>query len=142
MAGGGHAVRFEAPGDGSYLVGVSIYGSRYGGQPAAADTFHVWLCDEAFKTIADFTVPYTAVEGGAPKWVRLPVAPTLVPAKFIVCVGFNPTASKGVFVHYDGAGGGESLSGLPGEEGSPFAKGDWMIRAAVDQSKSARAPRR
>ena len=74
--------------------------------------------------------------------MRLPVPPTLVPAKFIVCAGFNPTASKGVFVHYDGAGGGESLSGLPGEDAAPFAKGDWMIRAAVDQSKSARPARR
>ncbi len=142
LAGGGHAVRFEVPGEDYYLLGVSLHGIRYGGQPPKDEKFHVWLCDEEFKPVADFPLPYTALESGGQKWVRLPIPPTLVPAKFIICVGFNPTASRGFFLDHDAAGSGLSLTGLPGKEGSPFGKGDWMIRATVDQSKTTRAPKR
>ena len=137
LTGGGHAVRFEAPSATSYLVGVRIYGSRYGGQQAADENFHVWLCDENFRAIADFPFPYSAFERGEPKWVALPTRPTLVPQKFIICAGFDPTSTKGVFVHRDAASGGNSLSGLPGAEPQPFAAGDWMIRATVDPGKAA-----
>ena len=142
LAGGGHAARFEAPGEDCYLLGVSLHGTRYGGQPPKDEKFHVWLCDEKFRPVADFALPYAALESGSPKWVRLPIPPTLVPAKFIVCVGFNPTASRGFFLDHDAAGSGQSLCGLPGKDGTPFDKGDWMIRATVDQSKTARAPKR
>jgi RNA polymerase sigma-70 factor (ECF subfamily) len=74
--------------------------------------------------------------------VPLPVTPTLVPAKFIVCVGFNPTATKGVFVHRDKEADGNSLVGLPGGKAEPFAKGDWMIRVQIDQAKPGRRPPR
>jgi RNA polymerase sigma-70 factor (ECF subfamily) len=63
----------------------------------------------------------------------VPVDPTWVPARFIVCVGFNPTATKGVYVHHDGATDGGSFVGLPGREGKPFDKGDWLIRAVLRQ---------
>ena len=137
FTGGGHAVRFEAPSAACYLVGVRIYGSRYGGQQAADENFRVWLCDENFRAIADFPFPYSAFESGEPKWVALPTRPTLVPQKFIICAGFDPTSTKGVFVHRDAASGGNSLSGLPGAEPQPFAAGDWMIRATVDPGKAA-----
>jgi len=137
MAGSGHAVRFEVPAGDWYLTAVAVYGSAYG-SAAPGDTFHVWLCDEDFRAIADFTLPYAAFQRGAAKWVPLRVAPTRVPPKFIVCVGFNPSASKGVFVSHDKEGSGNSLSGLPGGEARPFAKGDWMIRAQMDQAKTAR----
>ena len=137
LTGGGHAVRFEAPSATSYLVGVRIYGSRYGGQQAPDENFHVWLCDENFKAIADFPFPYASFERGEPKWVALPTKPTLVPQKFFICAGFDPSNTKGVFVHRDAASGGDSLSGLPGAEPQPFTAGDWMIRATVDPGKGA-----
>ena len=141
LAGGGHAVRFDAPGDGWCLTAVAIYGSRYGAAQAPSENFHVWLCDADFKAIADFPFPYATFEGGNPKWVRLPIRPSLVPAKFIVCVGFNPTAAKGVFVSHDGAGSGASLAGVPGEKGRPFDKGDWLIRVQIDRPKAGAAPK-
>jgi len=142
LTGGGHAVRFDAPSAASYLVGIRIYGSRYGGQQAADEKFHVWLCDENFRAITDFTFPYSTFERGEPKWVALPTRPTLVPQKFIICAGFDPTSSKGVFVHRDAASSGDSLTGLPGAAPQPFAAGDWMIRATVDPGKAAGAGKR
>ena len=65
--------------------------------------------------------------------------PTEIPAKFIVCVGLNPTGSKGVFVGHDQGGSGNSLSGLPGGSSRPFADGDWMIRVTVDRLKNPAA---
>ena len=53
-----------------------------------------------------------------------------MPKRFIVCVGFNPTA----FVHYDAEPTGNGRSGLPGSL-SEFRKGDWMIRVLVDRAK-------
>jgi hypothetical protein len=139
MAGTGHAVRFEAPPGEWYLTSVAIYGAPYGAA-APGETFHVWLCDEDFRAVADFPLPCSAVPRGEAKWTPLRVTPTRVPAKFIVCVGFNPTATKGVFLSHDKEAGGNSLVGLPGEKPRPFTKGDWMIRVQVDQAKSARRP--
>lgn len=137
LAGGGHAVRFEAPAGTWYLTNVAVYGSAYGSAPPG-EMFHVWLCDEDFKAIADFSLPYAAFQRGEPRWVPLAIPPTLVPPKFIVCVGFNPTATKGVFVHRDKESSGNSLTGLPGDKATPFTQGDWMIRVEVDQPKTAR----
>ena len=132
MAGGGHAVRFEADGE-QYLTAVRIFGSRYGQPAAPRENAFLWLCDAEFKPIASFAVPYGSFERGEAKWVTVPVTPTRVPQKFIVCVGFNPTATKGVFVHYDGAGSGDSFQALPNRPGRAFSKGDWLIRAVVQQ---------
>jgi RNA polymerase sigma-70 factor (ECF subfamily) len=71
--------------------------------------------------------------------VKLAIDPTNVPANFIVCVGFNPAATKGVFVHYDAKGAANSLTGLPGAKSRAFPRGDWMIRIEVDQPKDADA---
>ena len=62
-----------------------------------------------------------------------------MPTEFIICVAFNPTGTKGVFVYYDKESGGNSLTGLPGRPGPKFAQGDWLIRATIDQLKSADA---
>jgi len=136
LTGSGHAVRFDAPSAASYLVGLRIYGSRYGAQQPPAENFHLWLCDEQFKAIADFALPYSAFERGEPKWVALPVRPTLVPQRFFVCAGFDPSSTKGVFVHRDASAGGDSFCGLPGQPPQPFAAGDWMVRPTLDQAKA------
>jgi len=135
IAGGGHAVRFETGGGTSYLTSVSLHGSRYGYPTAPKEDFHVWLCDEKFKVITDFPIPYSRFQRAEPRWVPLRVKPTLVPEKFIVCFGFNPTATKGVYVSYDGQASGNSLVGVPGGRTGPFESGDWMIRVTLDQLK-------
>ena len=138
MASNGHAVRFEAAGPDWYLRAVKIHGSRYG-PPTAKESFNIWLCDEQFNVIAEFAFPYSRFRPGGLTWVTLNVTPTNVPPTFIVCVGFNPTAKKGVFVSHDAEASGSSLTGLPGRQGGPLRQGDWLIRAVIDQPETADA---
>ncbi len=135
IAGSGHAVRFESPGEGQYLSAVKVFGARYGAA-RSEDRFHIWLCDEQFQVISDFTFPTTRFAAGRAEWVELAIPPTKVPRKFIVCAGFNPTATKGVFVHFDAEASGQSAQSVPGRTLTPFEQGDWMIRAEIDQLKS------
>ena len=141
LAGSGHAVRFEAGGDGWYLTGIRLFGSRYGAPKPPAESFRVTLCDEKFQRVAEFKFPYASFERGEAKWVSLATPPTRVPPKFIVCVEFNPDATKGIYVHHDAEASDESFTGLPGGKPAPFKQGDWLIRAILDQPKSADALR-
>ncbi len=148
IAGGGHAVTLETPGPGWYLTKVRIFGSRYGHPRPPKEDFSVWLCDEDGQVIREFKFPYGKFARGNPKWVILATEPTEVPQRFVICVGFNPTGTKGVFVHHDsgpGVGGndegGPSRVGLPGRLGDAMSEGDWMIRALIDQRKDADALR-
>jgi RNA polymerase sigma-70 factor (ECF subfamily) len=137
IAGGGQAVRFEAPaeGEGWMLTAVRIHGSRYGYPQPPREDFKIFLCDDQFRPIAEFAFPYSKFERGNAKWVSLDVKPTRVPKSFILGVGFNPTQTKGVYLSHDRQGSGRSLVGLPGEEFRPFDQGDWLIRAKVVPGK-------
>ncbi len=137
IAGGGHGVRFETQGEGWCLMAVRIHGTRYGRPRPPREDFHVWLCDKDLKVIADFPFPYARFPRGPSRWVTLKTPPTHVPREFVLCVGFNPTGTKGVFVSRAKQAGGRSLTGLPGRGARPFRKGDWLIRAQVDQLKIA-----
>jgi hypothetical protein len=136
VAGSAHAVRLEVEGDSWYLTSVKIYGSRYGAAAPPAENFFVWLCDEEFNVISEFPFLYARFKRGQPEWVTLNVEPTNVPPKFVLCIGFDPNATKGVYLSYDRERNGESLTGLPGRKFTPFPAGDWMIRAKVDQLKA------
>jgi len=139
FAGGGHGVRFEVQGGDWYLAAVAIHGARYGRPRPPQEDFHVWLCDADFKEIADFPLPYSKFPRGASRWVTIPVTPTQVPPKFILCVGFNPTGTKGVYVSRDAEGSGQSVTGLPGRGVRGFSAGDWLIRAELYLPKTADA---
>jgi hypothetical protein len=138
IAGAGHAVTFDAPGDGWYLTAVRVYGSRYGAAEAPEEKFTVFLLDDRHRRVAEFPFAYSKFDRGDPEWVELEVPPTLVPGKFVVGVDFQPTARKGVFVHHDAATDGPSATGVPGHEFQKFAKGDWMIRVKVDRAKGGK----
>ena len=141
IAGGGHAVRFETP-DGSWCVtAVKLHGSRYGYPRPPREDFHVWICDEKLKPIAEFKFPYSTFTRGEPKWVTMKVKPTKAPQKFVVCTGFNPEQTKGVYVSFDATGTGNSLVGLPNAGFRPFRNGDWLIRARIEPARDAAAPR-
>lgn len=135
IAGSGHAVRFEAADAESYLVRVEVFGSRYGAPAAPKENFRVWLCDKDGKEVASWEFPYEKFSRGEAKWVPLQVEPTRVPREFFVFVGFNPAATKGVFVNYDEKASGNSFTGLPGGEPAKFDKGDWLIRTHLDRQK-------
>jgi hypothetical protein len=114
---------------------VRVFGGRYGRPNPPREDFHVWICDKDFKVIADNPIAYAKFPYGTPRWVGLKVKPTHVPREFIVCVGFNPTASKGVFVYFDAGPAANSVVGLPGGDAQEFTKGNWMIRAVVKEKK-------
>lgn len=132
IAGSGHGVRFSVLGGGWYLTSVRIHGSRYGQPRPPRENFHVWLCDKDLKVIAEFTFRYAKFTRGGPRWVTLKTVPTSVPQDFVICVGFNPARTKGVYVSRDKESSGDSLTGLPGRGSRSFDKGDWLIRARVD----------
>jgi hypothetical protein len=104
MAGVGHAARFRLRDKTrTYITAVRIHGARYGTAQPPREYFHVWL--------------------GA----------TQVPGKFVICLNFQPTSTKGVFVSHDKQG--DSLVGLPGKPAGTFRGGDWLIRATVKERK-------
>ncbi len=139
IAGGGHAVRFEAP-EGSWAVtAVRLHGSRYGYPAPPKEDFHVWICDEDFQVLSDNKLPYRLFQRGQEDWVTLRVRPTNVKQSFLVCVGFNPAQTKGVYVSHDGEGSGKSMVALPDGPRRPFENGDWMIRAMIKPAKPDRA---
>jgi hypothetical protein len=86
-----------------------------------------------FKPIADFKFPYSKIERSSAKWVTLRVKPTNLPKDFVICLNFNPTSTKGVFISHDADG--KSLVGLPNKMAGSFSGGDWMVRAIVDKAK-------
>ncbi|MEA2707536.1 MAG: hypothetical protein QOF78_137 [Phycisphaerales bacterium] len=135
IAGSGHAIVLDAPaGGGGALTAVKIFGSRYGTQQPPAEDFHVWLCDADGKQLKEFKFPYKLFLRGDPRWVtlKLPESANLpATGKFILCVGFNPQQTKGVYVHYDKSPDGDNRTGLPGQLNDAFGQGDWMIRAIV-----------
>lgn len=129
----GIASAFQVDSDGHYLTSVKIHGGRYGSPRAPKEDFVVTLCDEEFKPIAEFKFPYSRIERGDAKWVTLRVKPTYVPKDFVICLNFNPTSTKGVFISHDADG--KSLVGLPDKKAGFFTGGDWMVRAIVDGLK-------
>lgn len=134
IAGGGHAVRFKVEGDSWYVTSVSLHGSRYGEPRPPKESFNVWICDAELKPLATFRFPYSSYTRADPVWKSFRIRPTRVPENFIVCFGFNPQATKGVYVSHDGQPSETSVVGLPGgDEPTTFAKGNWLIRCNVEK---------
>jgi RNA polymerase sigma-70 factor (ECF subfamily) len=132
MAGSGHAVRFTAPADKCVLRAVRIYGSRYGEHEPPKENFSVYLCDKDFEVLKEFEFPYSMFkQRGVTKWVNLRTEPTEVPSEFILCVGFDPHRSKGIYLYHDEQSSGTSFTGLPGNDPAPFDEGDWLLRALL-----------
>jgi tetratricopeptide (TPR) repeat protein len=133
IAGSGHGIIFDAPGDGYAVKTVRIFGSRYGQDRAPNEDFHIYVCDENLEVIKDVSFPYSRFTRGNPRWVTLRVKPVEVPSTFMICAGFNPERTKGVYIHYDNSSSGNSFKGLPGSEPEPFNEGEWMIRATLEK---------
>ena len=133
IAGGGHAVKFNVEGGSNYVTSVSLHGSRYGMPKPPKESFQVWICNAKFKPIATFRFPYGSYTRSNPDWKSFRIRPTRVPQEFIVCFGFNPQQTKGVYVSYDDQPSKTSMIGVPGKlEPEPFTKGNWLIRCKVE----------
>lgn len=141
IAGGGHARAFKAPGGGEwYLTRIDIRAARYGPPQAPATQFEIALCDAQNKPITNWKKPYAMVKRAAQlDWIAIEIPPTRVPAEFNICIEFKPTGSSGIYMGYDSSSNGNSRVATPGEEGSAFSKGDWMIRPHLDVAKEADA---
>jgi RNA polymerase sigma-70 factor (ECF subfamily) len=142
IAGGGHLVKFESPGEGWKLTSVKLHGSRYGYPQPPDEDIVIYLCDESFKPVAEYKFPYAKFERGDAKWVTLPTQPTELPPVFWIGVNFNPEATKGVYMSHDAAGSGTSSVGVPGgrRPPRPFEQGDWLIRAVVEPAEAGKSP--
>lgn len=143
MSSDGFAMRFDTP-DGRWcLRGLLIHGDGTGQFWPPDNSFLVWLCDRSFKTIAQFSFPCSLLDEERPKWITLPIEdPVLLPPHFILCVYVQQMPKRAIRVSHDRAGDGQALVGLPGVRSKSFGKGDWLIRAVIDQPKSESRPRR
>ena len=129
----GIAAEFEVEESDRYISAIRIHGGRYGTPRAPDEDFSVALCDGDFNLIAEFNYPYAKFGYGKPKWTTFRMKPTEVPEKFVICLNFNPTGTKGVYVSHDAEG--NALVGLPGKKAGAFTGGDWMIRPQIDVRK-------
>jgi RNA polymerase sigma-70 factor (ECF subfamily) len=131
IAGSGHAVLFQTP-DGEWLLDkVKVFGSRYGSQIPPTDTFSIYVCDESFAVLHEFKRPFKIFTKGGHRWFTIPLDPIPVPDRFYICLSFNPTATKGVYVAYDtSVKRSHSKLALPDSHVSDVKQGfDWMIQA-------------
>lgn len=130
MAGAGHAIRFERPGDELYVTAVRVLGSRYGGGYDPDLTFgRVRVMDGTMKVLAEAWVAYSSWKVGAFDWVEVPIGPCAVPESFLVGIELFPERTKGVYVGVDQDSSGNSFSFSAGGASRAFEEGEWMIRA-------------
>lgn len=135
--GGGHAVLFDRPEGGPwYLHAVEFFGARYGSRSAPDEDFLVYVTDAALKNYCKIGRPYGLAERGKEYWVRVDMPFVEVPDQFHVCLVFNPTRTKGVYVGMDKNGKeARSRSAVPDVHSKPLdATTNWMIRAHLTRT--------
>ena len=101
IAGSGHAVKFQRPGGGKYLMAIEIFASRYGYPQAPDEDFHVYLLDENQQLIQAYPFPYATIQRGEERWYTLSMPAVKVPRQFYVALSFNPHSTKGVYLGFD-----------------------------------------
>jgi hypothetical protein len=133
IGGNGEVIQFRAPEGKWRLDAVWLYGSRYGTPEPPAEDFSIFVCDAAMNVIADIRRPYSLFERGPEKWVVMRFDPVEVPAGFHVCLYFNATQFKGIYVgKHTSTEARHSRVGLPYSRISkPIPDYDWMIRAHI-----------
>lgn len=137
-AGSGHAVVFKRPAGNWAVDAVMMYGARYGDTEPPRDNFYIFVCDQDFSVLKEIDEPYSKLEleqenGQGDKWYRFDFDPVTVPEGFYVCIFFDPTATKGFYMHYDkDVKKVHSRAALPWSFVRDLPNGqsfDWMIRA-------------
>jgi len=133
IAGSGHAVLFSKPEGEWYLTKAQIYGSRYGYPQAPRENFKIYVCDIDMNAIDVVEAPYSRFQRGNWGWVFVDIPRVEVPDEFYICVSFNPTQTKGVYVGFDeNITESHSKRALPSSHLADIkGKFDWMIRAVL-----------
>jgi len=133
MAGSGHAILFSKPVGEWYLTKVHIYGSRYGYPQAPRENFKIYVCDIDMNVIKEVEAPYSRFQRGVRRWVFVDIPRIKIPDEFYICVSFNPTQTKGVYVGVDeNITESHSKNALPSSHLEDIrGKFDWMIRAVL-----------
>ena len=141
MAGSGHAILFSKPVGEWYLTKVQIYGSRYGYPQAPRENFKIHVCDVDMNVIEEVEAPYSRFQRGVWRWVFVDIPRVEVPDEFYICVNFNPTQTKGVYVGFD-----ENITESHSKYALPDShledtrgRFDWMIRAVLSGHPSGAA---
>jgi Tol biopolymer transport system component len=130
-SGSGHAVLFQKP-EGNWLLDrVDVFGSRYGDAKPPNKKFTIYICDEEFNPVYEFSKYYGLFRRGENQWFKLHIDPVSVPKRFYICLSFDPIYTRGVYVAYD-----ESVEHSHSRSALPYThvfdvegKYDWMIRA-------------
>src|SRR5271166_5818086 len=90
--GGGHAILFDRPEqDEWYLDRVEVFGARYGNPQPPDEDFTVYVTDPSMERYCAIARPYGTFARGPEQWTRIALPPVRVPARFYVCLVFNPT---------------------------------------------------
>lgn len=130
-SGSGHAVLFQKP-EGDWLLDrIDVFGSRYGEPEPPDKKFTIYICDENFSPVYEFSKNYGLFQRGENQWFKLDIDPVNVPKRFYICLSFEPTYTRGVYVAFDESiGHSHSRSALPYTFVADVeGKYDWMIRA-------------
>ena len=132
LGGTGEMIRFELPGMAQKVKTIRIHAARYGTPKAPDEDVDItFVSDDEADIIDNRTVPYARFRRGQSRWVTLKFEePVEVPQKFWVIFDFGAERTKGVYVSYDTATGGEySRIGLPGADSRKVDfGGDWMVQ--------------
>lgn len=126
----GYVAKFEALDVDKYLTAIRVYATRPSGKKLMTEEdLTVFLLDDEFQIVNEFTFPLKKFEAGVPKWVTLEIEPIGIPSKFAICLD-----GKGVLaVGADAENSGQSFFGLPGKDIYLCnGNGDWLIRAVVN----------
>ena len=128
------------------LIGIRIYGSRYGsGFDTAQTKFHVDILDDKASAVWQHHEPY-ATFGYKKKWVDVvfekPVAVSdWLDENDVLTIGIDPEAQqrKGVYFHYSKTGAGDESSlahgFVPDKRFFDVKERQWMIRAYFSVNK-------
>jgi hypothetical protein len=142
MTGGGHAILFQTPEEGEwYLTGITLFGARYGHDRAPDEDFLIYVADASMESFCRIPKPYALFAKGLETWTEIDLPPVKVPGSFYVCLVFNPTQTKGVYVGMDeGVAEAHSKNAVPGSHTQDLeTKADWMIRAFVSRTAEGEA---
>ncbi|MBN1591013.1 MAG: hypothetical protein JW888_15980 [Pirellulales bacterium] len=144
LGGSGHLIKFDLGKDSAVnqVVGLELFGSRYGDPEPPREDFHVYLLDDKNEVIKELRYPYSKLKREQ-RWYAFDVPPTTVTSRFSVALSFNPHRTKGFLLGYDtDIDASHSYTGLLARGFATVPKKyDWMVRARMASGRPEAAER-